>query len=104
MSSAAEADAAAPGFRIAGRAAALTGVVHGLEWGYRGFLRLRRLWRKDVLPARGRATAADADSAAPVDQGSSQRAAAASSLARASTQRSPAGVSSFFQNGACVFR
>jgi hypothetical protein len=27
-----------------------------------------------------------------------------SSLARASTQRSPAGVASFFQNGARVFR
>ncbi len=33
-----------------------------------------------------------------------QRAAASSSLARASTQRSPSGVSSFFQNGAWVFR
>jgi hypothetical protein len=39
---------ALPAFRIAGRAAALPGVVHGLEWGYRGFLRLRRLWRKDA--------------------------------------------------------
>lgn len=34
---------ALPAFRIAGRAAALPGVVHGLEWGYRGFFRLRRL-------------------------------------------------------------
>lgn len=33
-----------------------------------------------------------------------QRASAASSALRASTQRSPAGVFSFFQNGACVFR
>ena len=39
---------ALPAFRIAGRAAALPGVVHGLEWGYRGFLRLRRLWRGDA--------------------------------------------------------
>ena len=37
-----------PAFRIAGRAAALPGVVHGLQWGYRGFLRLRLLWRKDA--------------------------------------------------------
>jgi predicted DCC family thiol-disulfide oxidoreductase YuxK len=36
---------ALPAFRLAGRTAALPGVVHGLEWGYRGFLRLRRLWR-----------------------------------------------------------
>ena len=33
-----------------------------------------------------------------------QRAAASSSLARASTQRSPSGIRSFFQNGARVFR
>jgi DNA-binding MarR family transcriptional regulator len=33
-----------------------------------------------------------------------QRASAASSATRASTQRSPSGVLSFFQNGACVFR
>ena len=33
-----------------------------------------------------------------------QRASAASSLTRASTQRAPSGVVSFFQNGACVFR
>ena len=39
---------ALPAFRLAGRAAALPGVVHGLEWGYRGFLRLRRLWRRDA--------------------------------------------------------
>ncbi len=39
---------ALPAFRLAGRAAALPGVVHGLEWGYRGFLRLRRLWRREA--------------------------------------------------------
>ena len=33
-----------------------------------------------------------------------QRSSAASSLTRASTQRAPCGVCSFFQNGACVFR
>lgn len=33
-----------------------------------------------------------------------QRASAASSLTRASTQRAPSGVCSFFQNGAWVFR
>ena len=38
------------------------------------------------------------------NQDADQRAAATSSLARASTQRSPSGVSSFFQNGAWVFR
>jgi len=37
-----------PAFRPVGRIAALPGVVHGLEWGYRGFLRLRRLWRRDA--------------------------------------------------------
>jgi predicted DCC family thiol-disulfide oxidoreductase YuxK len=37
-----------PAFRTAGRIAALPGVVHGLEWGYQGFLRLRRLWRRDA--------------------------------------------------------
>jgi predicted DCC family thiol-disulfide oxidoreductase YuxK len=39
---------ALPAFRPAGRVAALPGVVHTLEWGYRGFLRLRRLWRRDA--------------------------------------------------------
>lgn len=39
---------ALPAFRLVGRVAALPGVVHGLEIGYRGFLRLRRLWRKDA--------------------------------------------------------
>ena len=48
---------ALPAFRLAGRAAALPGVVRALEWGYRGFLRLRRLWRRDAgtcpLPGNG---------------------------------------------------
>jgi len=39
---------ALPTFRLAGRVAALPGVVHGLEWGYRGFLKLRRLWRREA--------------------------------------------------------
>ena len=39
---------ALPAFRLAGRVAALPGVVHGLEVGYRFFLKLRRLWRKDT--------------------------------------------------------
>jgi predicted DCC family thiol-disulfide oxidoreductase YuxK len=39
---------ALPAFRLGGRIAALPGVVHGLEWGYRGFLKLRRLWRRDA--------------------------------------------------------
>lgn len=37
-----------PGFRLAGRIAALPGILLGLEWGYRGFLRVRRLWRRDA--------------------------------------------------------
>jgi hypothetical protein len=48
-----------PAFRLVGRVAALPGVVHGLEWGYRGFLKVRRLWRRDAatcpLPDRRRA-------------------------------------------------
>jgi predicted DCC family thiol-disulfide oxidoreductase YuxK len=36
-----------PAFRLPGRIAALPGIVHLLEWGYRGFLKVRRLWRKD---------------------------------------------------------
>lgn len=47
---------ALPAFRLAGRIAAWPGVVHLLEWGYRVFLKLRRLWRKDAatcpLPSR----------------------------------------------------
>lgn len=38
---------ALPAFRPAGRVAALPGIVHGLEWGYRGFLKVRQLWRKE---------------------------------------------------------
>ena len=41
---------------------------------------------------------------APGSGATSQRAAASSSLARASTQRAPSGVCSFFQNGARVLR
>lgn len=37
-----------PAFRLAGRIAALPGIVQALEWGYRGFLRVRRLWRRDA--------------------------------------------------------
>ncbi len=39
---------ALPAFRAAGRVAALPGVVHALEWSYRIFLQVRRLWRKDA--------------------------------------------------------
>jgi predicted DCC family thiol-disulfide oxidoreductase YuxK len=39
---------ALPAFRPAGRVAALPGVAHTLEWGYRGFVRLRRLWRREA--------------------------------------------------------
>ena len=35
--------------RLAGRVAALPGIVHGLEWGYRGFLKVRPLWRMDAV-------------------------------------------------------
>ncbi|MBW8371739.1 MAG: DUF393 domain-containing protein [Thiobacillus sp.] len=35
-----------PAFRLAGRVAALPGIVHVLEWGYRGFLKVRRLWHR----------------------------------------------------------
>jgi hypothetical protein len=37
---------------LAGRIAALPGLVQVLEWGYRGFLQLRRLWRKDAAVCR----------------------------------------------------
>lgn len=47
---------ALPAFHLAGRAAALPGIAQGLEWGYRGFLKVRRLWRRDAgacpLPGR----------------------------------------------------
>lgn len=47
---------ALPAFHLGGRVAALPGVVHGLEVGYRAFLKLRRLWRSDAgtcpLPAK----------------------------------------------------
>lgn len=36
---------ALPAFRAAGRLAALPGMVHTLEWGYRFFLKVRPLWR-----------------------------------------------------------
>jgi 3-demethoxyubiquinol 3-hydroxylase len=39
---------ALPAFRPAGLAAALPGIVHLLEWGYRGFLNVRPLWRRDA--------------------------------------------------------
>lgn len=39
---------ALPAFRLIGRVAALPGLVHGLEWGYRGFLRVRPLWRREA--------------------------------------------------------
>ena len=77
----------------------------------------RRYARADVVPqsiainaARGsrhaRRGARRADARHVVGSGARrcQRAAASSSLARASTQRAPAGVSSFFQNGARVLR
>jgi predicted DCC family thiol-disulfide oxidoreductase YuxK len=38
---------ALPAFKLAGRIAALPGVAQLLEWGYRGFLNVRRLWRKE---------------------------------------------------------
>ncbi|HWR78139.1 MAG TPA: DUF393 domain-containing protein [Thiobacillus sp.] len=45
-----------PAFRLAGRVAALAGVVQLLEWGYRGVLKVRQLWRGDAgacpLPSR----------------------------------------------------
>jgi predicted DCC family thiol-disulfide oxidoreductase YuxK len=40
---------ALPAFRLAGRVAAMPGIAHGLEWGYRGFLKMRRLWRRDAV-------------------------------------------------------
>jgi len=45
---------ALPAFRLAGRVAALPGVVQGLEWGYRGFLNVRRLWLGDAAASRSR--------------------------------------------------
>ncbi len=36
---------ALPATRWAGQIAGLPGIVHVLEWGYRGFLNVRRLWR-----------------------------------------------------------
>ncbi len=47
-----------PAFRLAGRVAALPGIAQGLEWGYRGFLKVRRLWRREAaacaLPKSGK--------------------------------------------------
>ncbi len=37
-----------PAFHLAGRIAALPGMAQLLEWGYRGFLKVRRLWRKEA--------------------------------------------------------
>ena len=37
-----------PAFFLAGRVAALPGIVQGLEWGYRGFLRVHPLWRRET--------------------------------------------------------
>jgi predicted DCC family thiol-disulfide oxidoreductase YuxK len=37
---------ALPGFSLAGHLAALPGIVHLLEAGYRGFLGIRRMWRE----------------------------------------------------------
>ena len=39
---------ALPAFHLIGRVAALPGLVHGLEWCYRGFLRVRPLWRREA--------------------------------------------------------
>jgi len=39
---------ALPALSLAGRIAALPGIVHVLEWGYRGFLKVRPLWRRDA--------------------------------------------------------
>ena len=36
-----------PAFHWVGRVATLPGVTHLLEWVYRGFLKIRRLWRKE---------------------------------------------------------
>jgi 3-demethoxyubiquinol 3-hydroxylase len=41
---------ALPAFRLVGRLAALPGIAQGLEWGYRGFLRVRPLWRRGAAP------------------------------------------------------
>jgi len=37
-----------PALRLAGRVAALPGIVHVLEWGYRGFLKVRQLWHRNA--------------------------------------------------------
>ena len=39
---------ALPAFHLIGRVAALPGLAHGLEWGYRGFLKVRPLWRREA--------------------------------------------------------
>lgn len=48
-----------PGFQTAGRIAAMPGIVHALEIGYRLVLRVRHLWRKPSpaceLPRKDRA-------------------------------------------------
>ena len=41
---------ALPAFRLFGRLATLPGIVQGLEWGYRGFLRVRPLWHRGAAP------------------------------------------------------
>lgn len=38
-----------PAFRLAGRIASLPGIVQGLEWGYRGFLAIRLMWRDSAV-------------------------------------------------------
>ena len=47
---------ALPAFRAAGRIASLPGIVNLLDWGYRGFLHVRPLWRRKTdacaLPGR----------------------------------------------------
>lgn len=43
---------ALPGLQPLGRIAALPGIVHGLEWAYRGFLRVRPLWRRPAAACR----------------------------------------------------
>ena len=38
-----------PAFSLAGRIAGLPGIVQALEWGYRGFLAVRRMWRDSAV-------------------------------------------------------
>jgi len=91
------------------KAYALTGRVHAGDDGHPGREASERVaqrarGRRDEIRHRLAQRRSPAGASAALPASMPQRASAASSATRASTQRSPSGVVSFFQNGACVFR